>query len=35
MSSNYDLAIIAAQHDYIELSKLGEVPLIRAGEKIR
>jgi len=34
MSSNYDLAIIAAQHDYIELSKLGEVPLIRAGEKI-
>ena len=35
ISSNYDLAIIAAQHDYIELSKLGEVPLIRAGEKIR
>jgi len=35
ISSNYDLAIIAAQHDYIELSKLGDVPLIRAGEKIR
>ena len=35
VSSNYDLAIIAVQHDYIELSKLGDVPIIRAGEKIR
>jgi UDP-N-acetyl-D-glucosamine dehydrogenase len=33
LSSNYDLAIIAAQHDYIDLSMLGEVPLIKAGEK--
>jgi UDP-N-acetyl-D-glucosamine dehydrogenase len=34
LSENYDLAIIAAQHDYIDLSKLGSVPLIRAGESI-
>jgi UDP-N-acetyl-D-glucosamine dehydrogenase len=34
LSSNFDLAIIAAQHDHVDLSRLGAVPVIRAGGKI-
>jgi UDP-N-acetyl-D-glucosamine dehydrogenase len=28
LGSGYDLAILATPHDYLELSKLGNVPLL-------
>ena len=28
LSSNYDLAIIATPHDYLDLTKLGAVPIL-------
>ena len=34
MNSNYDLAIIATPHDYIDLSKLGNVPILNTRESI-
>ena len=34
MNSNYDLAIIATPHDYIDLSKLGKVPILNTRESI-
>ena len=34
LSSNYDLAIIATHHDYLDLSTLGDVPVINTSESI-
>jgi len=34
LSSNYDLVIIATHHDYLDLSVLGEVPVINTSESI-
>ena len=34
LSDNFDLAIIATNHDYIDLDKLGRVPLINARGSI-
>lgn len=35
LTGDYDLAIIASQHDYIDLSQLGKVPLLVAGRVLR
>ena len=34
LSSNYDLAIIATHHDYLDLSMLADVPVINTSESI-
>ena len=34
ISSDYDLAIIAVHHDYLDLEKLKQVPMITAGRSV-
>ena len=34
LSSDYDLAVIATLHDYVDLSKLGNVPIINTKDSI-
>ena len=34
ISSDYDLAIIAVHHDYLDLEKLKQVPMITAGKSV-
>jgi UDP-N-acetyl-D-glucosamine dehydrogenase len=34
LSSDFDLAIIATLHDYIDLTKLGSVPVLNTRESI-
>ena len=34
LSSNYDLAIIATPHDYLDLTKLGNVPILNTRGSI-
>lgn len=34
LSSNFDLAILATHHDYLELTKLGNVPLLDTSKSI-
>jgi UDP-N-acetyl-D-glucosamine dehydrogenase len=34
MSSEYDLAILATPHDYLDLSKLGNVPILNTRGSI-
>ena len=34
LSNSYDLAILATPHDYLDLSKLGRVPLLNTKSSI-
>jgi UDP-N-acetyl-D-mannosaminuronate dehydrogenase len=34
LSDKFDLAIIAVQHDYLDLTKLGKVPIINSRSSI-
>ena len=34
LSSDFDLAIIATPHDYLDLTKLGEVPILNTRGSI-
>ena len=34
LSENYDLAILATPHDYIDLKKLGSVPILDTRSSI-
>jgi UDP-N-acetyl-D-glucosamine dehydrogenase len=34
ISSNFDLAIIATHHDYFDLTKLGNVPILNTRESV-
>jgi UDP-N-acetyl-D-glucosamine dehydrogenase len=34
LSSEYDLAILATSHDYIDLTKLGDMPILNSRESI-
>ena len=34
LSENFDLAIIATPHDYLDLTKLGDVPILNTRGSI-
>jgi UDP-N-acetyl-D-glucosamine dehydrogenase len=34
LSSDYDLAIVATKHDYIDISKLGSIPILNTNGSI-